>query len=249
MWKLFTIYNNNRRVRVIFEQKSDVESFSSELAKYIKEHYEKNIVYKIFEDYGLKYSQFNKAYDMFAKLPQDKRIDLIKEDLIAYIEREDFLNIEGFILFRLQMYKKELEYSVEKSLDGIIAENEYNEFIELLKFFVDMQESSIPLIHIIYSEKKYILLDKNYNEITDECIDDFKNEMRYGIINYDDLLLSTLISLSPKSIIIHNKDNLPNKQLLSTLEKVFDNKIKYSGDISLKNINLSQIKSNLYNLD
>lgn len=248
MWKLFTIYNSDRYVKVIFDEKDDINFFSLELARYIKSHYEKKLVFKIFEHCGLKYSQFNKAYEIFNKISPDIRIGLIMSDLADYITHEKFLNIDGFVLFRLKAYKKELERNVNKSLDGIVAENEYNEFIELLKFFVDIQESSIQIIHIMYSENKYILLDKNYCEISDEYISDFKNEMLCGAINYDDLLLSTLISLSPKSIIIHNKENITNKQLLSTLEKVFAGKIKYS-DKELKTISLSQIKSNLYNLD
>lgn len=250
MWKLFTIYDDafNRYIDVIFDSREDLEIFSEELAQYIQSHYEKNIVYKMFENYGLKYSQFNNAYNRLGKFPPNKRKELIKKSLINYIEDESFLNLSGFMTFRLPLYKKELEKAVRKSLDGIIAENEYNEFIELLRFFVEMQESTVQVVHIFYDDGKYTLLDNNFCEINDECINDFKNEMRYGVINYDDLLLSTLISLSPKVIVIHNKDDIPNRQLLSTLDKVFVNKIQYSGR-EFKNINLSQIKSNLYNLD
>ena len=250
MWKLFTIYDDsyNRNINVVFDSKEDVEIFAEEFAQYIQSHYEKGMVYKMFENYGLKYSQFNSTYKMLGKFSSDKRKELIKKSFISYIEDESFLNLNGFITFRLPLYKKELEKAVRKSLDGIIAENEYNEFIELLRFFVEMQESSLQVVHIIYSDGKYTLLDNNLCEITDDCINDFKNEMRYGTINYDDLLLSTLISLSPKTIVIHNKNDIPNKQLLATLEKVFLNKIQYSSR-DFKNINLSQIKSNLYNLD
>ena len=69
------------------------------------------------------------------------------------------------------------------------------------------------------------MLDNDENEITNECIQDFTNEVNVGEINYDDLLVSSLITLAPKKIMIHNINRIENKELLETIKNVFPGKL------------------------
>ena len=79
-------------------------------------------------------------------------------------------------------------------------ENEYREFIRLLKYFVDIQEPKYENIHIIATNHgTYTLLDDRREEITNECIKEYLNEISESEINYDDLLVSSLITLAPKN--------------------------------------------------
>ena len=105
-------------------------------------------------------------------------------------------------------------------------DREYKEFIRLLRYFVDIQEPKYDTIHVIAGfEDKYILLDEKKGEITNECIQEFVNEIQDGEINYDDLLVSTLITFAPRKIVIHCTGQIKNKELLETIKNVFSGKV------------------------
>ena len=47
-----------------------------------------------------------------------------------------------------------------------------------LRYFVDIQEPKFNVIHIIAGyDNKYILLDENKQEITNECLQEFMNDL------------------------------------------------------------------------
>ncbi len=106
--------------------------------------------------------------------------------------------LEGFVNFRLKEYIKDLEEIVDKAVDDFLMEREYREFIRLLRYFVDIQEPKFNTIHVIAGyDDKYILLNEEKREITNECIQEFMNDISNEEINYDDLLVSSLITMAP----------------------------------------------------
>ncbi|EET86548.1 sporulation protein YtxC, partial [Clostridium carboxidivorans P7] len=72
----------------------------------------------------------------------------------------------GFITFRMKELREDLEEIVDKVVERYMTEKEYNEFIKLLKYFVEIQESKIEEINIIIkSDGKYLIQDKEGNDI------------------------------------------------------------------------------------
>ena len=47
------------------------------------------------------------------------------------------------------------------------------------------------------------------------------NEITEGEINYDDLLVSSLITLAPRKVVIHSIGHFRNKELMETIKNVF----------------------------
>lgn len=163
-----------------------------------------------------------------------RRKNIIIKKLMEYFESNNEINVDGFVTFRLQDYSKDLENIVEKAVDDYLMEREYKEFIRLLKYFVEVQDSKIDTVHIIVTdEDKYILYDENETEITNQCIEDFMNEVTEGEMNYDDLLVSSLITLAPKRIVIHGINKIKNKELLETIKSVFAEKVLSCKECSL----------------
>ena len=62
-------------------------------------------------------------------------------------------------------------------------------------------------------------------EITNECIHEYVNEISEGEINYDDLLVSSLITFAPRKIIIHSSGRFRNKELMETIKNVFSGRV------------------------
>jgi putative sporulation protein YtxC len=213
---------------------------SNALADYIIRQYEEKLISRIIHS---NYCYFNGAErkeilnlsmriirnedkSFMNSLFQMRRKNVIIRKLLDYFEGSNSLILDGFVNFRLKDYMKDLEEIVDKAVDDFLMEREYREFIRLLRYFVDIQEPKFDVVHIIVGyDGKYVLLDEVRKEITNECIQEFVNEISGGEINYDDLLVSSLITLAPKKLIIHCTEQFRNKELLETIKNVFSGKV------------------------
>lgn len=168
----------------------------------------------------------NEDKNLLNSLFQLRRRNIIIKKLMDYFESSNTLVLDGFVNFRLKEYVKDLEDVVDKAVDDFLMEREYREFITLLRYFVEIQEPKFNVVHVISGfDNRYVLLDENHKEITNECIQEFVSEISEGEINYDDLLVSSLITLAPRKIVIHTLGQFRNKELLETIKNVFFGKV------------------------
>jgi len=157
---------------------------------------------------------------------QIRRRNVIVRRLMDYFDNANNIILDGFVNFRLKEYVKDLEDVVDKAVDDFLMDREYREFIRLLRYFVDIQEPKIDTVHVIVGyDDKYMLLDGSKKEITNECIQEYINEISEGEINYDDLLVSSLITFAPRKIVIHCTGQFRNKELMETIKNVFSGRI------------------------
>lgn len=199
-------------------------------------NYETKLIKKIIKDFCVYLTDYEKAhiYELADKLikkednaddrifyKQSRKNRIIKK-IMNYLKTENIIIIDGFVKFRLNEYMKELYDVVEKAVEEYITEREYNEFIKLLRYFVEIQESKIDTIHILTAKDGgYILMDSKKNIINCEYYDDIKPELIDNEINNDDILISNLITIAPKKICIHNIEGFANKELMKTIRNVF----------------------------
>jgi putative sporulation protein YtxC len=84
-------------------------------------------------------------------------------------------------------------------------------------------------VHVVMGENnKYILLDSRLRIINNDLLEDLAKEISHKEISHDDLLISSLITIAPKKIIIHESDRIRNKELLNTINNVFSGKVTLS---------------------
>ncbi|GAE89431.1 putative sporulation protein YtxC [Acetivibrio straminisolvens] len=225
----------------------------SALATFIIDKYEEKLIYRIINS---NYGYFtrverkeiqrlalaiikNEDRNLLNSFFQIRRKNIIIKKLLEYFECSNSVILDGFVNFRLKDYMKDLEEIVEKAMDDFLMEREYQEFIMLLRYFVDKQDPKFNAVHIIVSyDNKYILLDQNKQEITNECIQEFMNDIPNGEINYDDLLVSSLITMAPRRIIIHGAESFRNKELLETIKNVFWGKVVICSECELCMVNM-----------
>lgn len=157
--------------------------------------------------------------------------NMIIDKIVQCIGENKEININGFMTFRMKELKDDLEGIIDKVVERYMVEKEYNEFIKLLKYFVEIQESKIDLINIeICSDGKYIIRDKSGNDITENLFSDL-NDLRYREnTNVEDILISVLITNSPGKIIIHCAENCRNSELIDTIKKVFTDRVEFCDD-------------------
>ena len=198
------------------------------LANYIALKYEKRFIYRLIH---LNYASFSEAdKDKIShmssenlandrQISESKCLSALKNKLYDYFENENRLIVDGFVMFRLEEYIETLENVLESSVEHLIGEKEYHEFIRLMQFFVDQQESKETVLHILFDSKKYRILNNKYEDITQKCLLDYINDL--PIMNYDDVLLTTLITLAPQKLFLHKAHLFKNKELLQTIENIF----------------------------
>ncbi len=155
-----------------------------------------------------------------------RKAKVIKK-ISEYLANENQINLDGFITFRLKEYIKDLEETIEKAIEDFLMDKEYNEFIKLLKYFVDIQESKIELVHVILDENnRYKLFDENNKLINNDYLKEIATEIsNNNYLSYEDILMSSLITMAPKKILIHQNTDFNNIEIIKTITRVFTTKV------------------------
>ncbi|MFL0251688.1 putative sporulation protein YtxC [Clostridium neuense] len=168
-------------------------------------------------------------------------VNSIVNKIIECIKENDEININGFTTFRMKNIEKDFCNIIDKIIENYMVEKEYDEFIKLLKYFVDIQDSKIDELNIyVDREGKYMLRDMDGNNIENKMIDELCDVNVSGV-NLDDVLISGLITLSPEKIIIHCRESFTNKEIIQTIMNVFENKVFFCDDCKM----CKELKRNL----
>ncbi len=218
---------------VIFDSCDDIYGFCDVLADYMIDKYT-NIIISGVINRKYKYLTKDEMSEIANSVSEYGAImdkEVLCKRLVDYIAECDKLVLTGFVTFRMKDYIQKIESAVDDAVEQLLIRYEYEEFTELLKFFVDIQNPVTSTVYVISCNGKYILLDDEFKEIANEYMNDLRREMRYGKIDYDDLLLSTLITLAPANVYIFNYESISNRKLIETLKKVFANKLTLCGSI------------------
>lgn len=151
----------------------------------------------------------------------------IASRIVHFLEVGNVLSIDGIINFRLKDYKLELEQLVDEIMEEYILEKEYDDFIELLRYFVNTQEPRLKKVHVILSSLgTFDLYDKQYKHIDNEFLEDFMLDLMDNDLTYEDLLVSALITLAPSEIELHLPDSVGSLgTAVSTIQSVFQERV------------------------
>ncbi|MFA9397569.1 MAG: putative sporulation protein YtxC [Clostridiaceae bacterium] len=163
----------------------------------------------------------------------NKKNEIIKK-ILDCIEENDEFNLDGFLMFRKNMIYDDFYDIVDKSIEDYLIEKEYNEFIKLLRYFIEIQDSKIEEVNIfVKKDEGYIILDKEGEDIFSDLVADLDEVKKFKKIPRDDIIISGLISTAPKKIVIHSKERFTNKELIETIEKVFVDRVVYCNSCKL----------------
>jgi putative sporulation protein YtxC len=158
-------------------------------------------------------------------IPLRRKVKLI-DSLHVYLQENTELNVQGFVRFRMQEYMEELRETVEYAIDEYLMDKQYQEFISLLKYFVYIQEAKIPVAHLIHKGgNEFTLFNEQLEPIDPNQFDSAMTvEMLDKEVNYEDMIVSTLITVSPRNIYIHTRE--PDVQVISTIMQIFENRVE-----------------------
>ena len=148
-----------------------------------------------------------------------------------YLKECKSMILHGFVNFRITSYTKTLDYLTDICVNNYVIEKEYNEFIDLLKLYINSKSCSNKIVHLVYTEKDPILLDENKNIISN-CKENYDVKFLSDISFSDnDNILNILLNLLPQKINIHLLT--ASDEFINTLNLVFENKVQICTDCSI----------------
>jgi len=242
---------DNHIIKILCDDNSYSERVRDIINLYIS-----NILYKVVLNEYKEKEMFNYLTENYFFLKQEEIIELEEEIMRVFLENKSLnfdnliyclnkvnsiiekikncleenteINIDGFIRFRMKELREDIESIIDKVIEGYMVEKEYKEFIKLLKYFVEIQESKIEEINIVINEAgNYAIVDRNKKDIFDEFMKELIEYKLDSDVKIEDIIISGLITNSPKKVIIHGKDNCNNKEFMDTIENVFENKVSF----------------------
>ncbi len=209
----------------------DIYEFAVQITGEIMSHYEKPLLKRITDNefpYAPKSERmeiFNLALkhaspessDAMDTIHYERRRALIKEQTLDYLRDNSYIIINGFVNFRLEEYKNELRNLCHDAAEELYALREYDEFMNMLRFFVSVQAPKEPLVHLIKTNGVMRIYNKRHRDITERYCENtvFSDE---GFSD-EDIVLSTLITIAPRKIIIH--DTPEKERIYDTIVNVF----------------------------
>lgn len=222
-------FRNYERIKTVLKT-----SVSQILADWIISNEEHRLINKIVSD---NYFYFN--HDERATVESNAlrvlagssgRYKLIITRILDYLENHHELVLDGFLNFRLKDYRLQLSEVIDTVVDDFMMELEYKEFIRLLRYFVDVQEPREEEAHVVIKENNmFTLLDSHGQVINTELMEDMllprSTADSFDNLNYEDMLISTLITIAPRNIMVHSANRIKDKDLLDTIKTVFDNRV------------------------
>lgn len=227
---------NNDDIDVVINieenDKLDIEEVSEEITSLIVSIMEntllKEYVLKHYND--VSYEDRESIYVYALNLFKEKE-GLIRDSVHIkvhnYIKSNDYINIDGFLKFRIKEFAKYIPTISDRAVEEFIIKKDQDEFVNVLKYFINMQQERIDYLKIhIVDENCIILLDKDGNRIERIEDEEIMNMVIQENLNYEDFLISTLLTLCPKKIeILDSLNNNSSKEIIETIDSIFDERV------------------------
>lgn len=239
--KLFDLYIANVIYKVVINEfyKKRIDKILEDMYFFLKDEEKDEIKKRCLEVFNYCEKNNDDDYIFFIN-----KKNVVVNMVLECIEENKEINIDGFLRFRTNNINEELEQILDKIIEKYMVQKEYDEFIKILKYFVDIQDSKIDVVNILIdTQGEYIVTDKNDDNIEKwltNSLDEVNSTIVPKSITKEDMLISGLIASAPKSIIIHGFRNCKNKEFIKTLNNVFGAKIIMCDGCKIcKNISMS----------
>lgn len=205
------------------ERNHSIDALSQAFADYIVTCYEPKAINRLIEGrYGYLLSHERQAVQQFLQNHMEKESfqERIAQKVRDYLKQEETAMIEGIVRFRLKEYDAYLTNLVDKAVHSYELQQEYDAFLLLLRNFAEEQIPLYNTVHFIARKNNTVdLLDAEGSVIVYAC--------------QGDVLLDTLLTIAPRTIVMHNLELFAQQELLSTIQRVFGGKISVCNGCAL----------------
>ncbi|NLI91222.1 MAG: hypothetical protein GX434_03195 [Peptococcaceae bacterium] len=204
--------------------------------EYNMSHYD---IESILRKVWLSMNQEEKPY-----LPETRKHVLVKS-ILEFLDSHKRFDIEGFMNFRADQYKRELRKHVARAVNEYALDQEHEGFVRLLKRFLDSQHSIYKTMHLVIEKNGEIqFYDDRGRNISEECLEDNRsflqesaqeaaaNGRKSHLELYDDFLISSILKCAPRRIVAHVTSE-HYQDMIQIIREVFQDRISFCQGCSL----------------
>ncbi len=155
---------------------------------------------------------------------EDRRI--IDEEIKDYLMENNTLILDGYFKFRSKSFENLIDDIIEKVILDIQLESEYEDFIEMLQYYLESQLPKVNVVNVIISKDRFFLYDEKNRAIDSPALKSIIEDSDSDDISKADILVSSLIVLAPNKVVIHLKND-KEKELMQILKKIFEHKLSF----------------------
>lgn len=182
---------------------------------------------------GFLENEFSEIEDMVYEVLQDENSfrdekTMVKAEIRDYLVDNKSIIIDGYLRFRSKSFVDLIDRIIEKVVIDMQMEEEYDDFVEMLRYYIELQIPKIETINVVIKGNEFILMDSDKNVIECRSIIEFENDD----VSKADVLLSSLIIISPRNLIIHIKND-KEKELMDVLKSLFRDRVKFCYSCSI----------------
>lgn len=151
----------------------------------------------------------------------------LRDTIEEFLSHNRHFNADGFLRFRMRHLLPELGETVSEAVDEFLVAKEYTEFIRLLRYFVDIQQPKLPLVHLVLTAAgRCNIFGVDGQPVRHEYLEGFaRKDDCETEVSYEDLLISALITLAPARLILHGADLPRGHELKDTIRNIFDGRL------------------------
>ena len=156
--------------------------FARALAEIIFQGWEGIFVKKVLKkEYNLNNIEVEKIFRMARRFLNneekshlsEKRNQALVKSILEHLDISQRFDIEGFMNFRADVYKKELKKQIARVVDEFALEQEHDNFITLLKRFLGSQHTMYKTMHLMLKPDGEVrFLDEHGKNINSICLED-----------------------------------------------------------------------------
>lgn len=152
----------------------------------------------------------------------DEKIKM-KDELVDYLEENQAIDMDGYMVFRLNDYVYILDIAIDNIITEIKEEKRIKEFLDMVKYIIDSHPARENVINLILRDGDFILKDIDNNEVGSDIISKLEEEFDTKTVTKSDILLSSLIMISPKKLIVHS-DIGEDAFLIKAIKEIFEDR-------------------------
>lgn len=170
----------------------------------------------------------------FIKKHENRLTGLLYQKICIMLSIYPQINMEGFTIFCIKEYQNILEELIECCFEEYLAEKDYYEFIHLLQYYIEVEGYQFGTLNIIAESNGLCsYYDEKFNNITNECMEQFGAEFNEAIVEQNDCLITILIMLLPEKIRFYGANNLKQDRFVKTLKIIFGNRITFYPEVDI----------------
>lgn len=153
------------------------------------------------------------------------RVDLAAASIFQYVVTEPVLVLDGIRTFLLGDIRTEFEEAIDQAVESHLMEEEYQEFVHLLRQLVNVAGTRQEWIHVLFEHGRFFFEDSEGRRLGEDLVQDMLQGVDGADGGLDDVLISALVTLAPTRITVH-QGHLADEGR-ETLLEVFDGRVLF----------------------